>query len=689
MARRGDAATQALKRGDSAINRFLPLLQIFMLGLLLAAGAERAQGTEAWLHWSFDPAMIFPADRSLTRPEDGVVLPDGRLVVADQAHGLRLLRPDGSSRPFGDFAGAGYVHRPPEMKGGANGVTLEPGGTHIIVADVYRGGIYRVDAATEETALLYRHAYGVNVARRDSRGGTWFSQSTRNSPERGETELMQALVTPVADGGVFYLPPAEAGKQSDPVPVADGLYFANGIALDEQVGRLYVAELMAKRVLQFRMDTAGGRLTDRSVLLETSGFPDNLELDSSGRLWIAVPLKSEILVHHPASGLTRSAFRIRTPESEAVIGELGRRMEAGTPFLELLAPPLWEPGPGMITGMILSPGDGPVYLTGLGNALIRLEQNRGRPIVDAGPMTRDAFEALYAEVDNAGRWGERDELGTLNLVTPEVRGMAAAEFRDGAVVSLARKLVPGEVPYAAEPARLEFMQVPDSAIGPADDSVRWTAERIELFFHGGAVTHVDALSHMSYQGRAYNGEVELGPDGAPSRLAVGSMRDGIVSRGVLVDLPRLKGVPYLAADYIVTADDLAAWEDYSGVRIRPGDILLVRTGHWARDAALGPVAPGNPLPGIHPGVARWLHERGVAALGADLNEPVPSLVAGINAPLHVLALVAMGMPLFDAMDLEQLAAEAATRSRWSFLFVAAPLHIEGATGSPLNPLALF
>ena len=671
------------------MNRFSLALPMFLCSLLLAAGVERAQATETWPHWSFDPAMIFPADRSLLRPEDGVVLPDGRLVVADQALGLRLVRPDGSSRSFGRFAEAGYVHRPPEITAGANGVTLEPGGAHILVADVYRGGIYRVEVATEQTALLYQHAYGVNVARRDSRGGTWFSQSTRNAPEHGEAELMRALNAPVADGGVFYLPPADAGVQSDAMLVAGGLYFANGMALDEQAGLLYVAELMAQRVLQFRLDTSTGELTDRSVLLETRGFPDNIELDSLGRLWIAVPLDNEILVHDIASGLTRSAFRITTPESEAVRREIDRRAAAGSPFLEFLGPPLWEPGPGLITGMILSPGDGPVYLTGLGNALIRLEQHRGRPSADTGPMTRAAFEALYAAVDNAGRWGALDELGTLNLVTPAVRRMAAGEFRDGATVSLARTLVPGEVPYAAEPASLEFMQLPDSAIGPADDSVWWTAERIGLFFHGGAITHVDALSHISYQGRTYNGGVELGPDGAPVRLAVGSMRDGIVTRGVLVDLPRLQGKSYLAADYIVTAEDLEAWEQQAGVRVRSGDVLLLRTGHWAREAELGPVAPGNPGPGMHPGVARWLHERGVAALGADLTEPVPSLVAGINGPLHVLALVAMGMPLFDAMDLEELASAAASRSRWTFLFIAAPLDIEGATGSPLNPLALF
>lgn len=308
---------------------------------------------------------------------------------------------------------------------------------------------------------------------------------------------------------------------------------------------------------------------------------------------------------------------------------------------------------------------------------------------DPGPMTREQFDALFEQLDNTGRWGDRDEKGTLNLITPEVRRLAAAEVRDGGTVSLAREFVAGAVPGAAEPMDLEFMVLSDTVIGPADGSVSWTAERMRLFFHGYAFTHVDALSHISYRDRMYNGPTAAGPDGAPVRNTVAPMREGIVTRGVLVDVPRLRGVPYLLPGALVTVADIEAWERRSGVRVRSGDVLVIRTGHWARASEEGPPDMADGLPGIHPSVAAWLHERGVAALGADLNEPVPSLVPGLNAPLHVLALVAMGMPLFDNMDLEDLAREATARSRWSFLFVAAPLNMRGATGSPLNPLAVF
>ena len=135
-------------------------------------------------NWPFTPDMLFPADGSLLRPEDGEVLPDGRMIVADQIAGLRLISADGSSRPFGRFAEAGYQHEPPDIIGGPNGVTIEPSGTHLLVADVYRGGLYRVEIATEKTTLIYQHPYGINVARRDRAGGIWFTQSSQNNPER-------------------------------------------------------------------------------------------------------------------------------------------------------------------------------------------------------------------------------------------------------------------------------------------------------------------------------------------------------------------------------------------------------------------------------------------------------------------------------------------------------------------------
>lgn len=305
------------------------------------------------------------------------------------------------------------------------------------------------------------------------------------------------------------------------------------------------------------------------------------------------------------------------------------------------------------------------------------------------PITRVQFDALFEQVNNAKRWGDTDQKGTLNLITKDIRRMAATEVRDGVTVSMARELVGGTGQDISEPMRLQFIALSDSILGPADGSVMWAMERMEFTYHGFTFTHIDAVSHMSYNDRIYNAPAAAGPDGVPMQGTVGEMRDGIVTRGVLVDVPRLRDVPFLAGDVTVTVADLEAWEEQSGVSVRDGDVLLIRSGLWARVAELGPGSPGDPVPRIHPTVANWLHERGVAALGADFNDGAPPLVPGINAPLHVLALVAMGMPLFDNMDLEGLAREANTRSRYTFLFMAAPLNIRGGTGSPLNPLAVF
>ena len=168
------------------------------------------------------------------------------------------------------------------------------------------------------------------------------------------------------------------------------------------------------------------------------------------------------------------------------------------------------------------------------------------------------------------------------------------------------------------------------------------------------------------------------------------MQGGLVTRGLLVDIPRLRKIPYLEPGIPITVEDLEQWERQQGVRVEPGDVLLIRTGRWARAQALGNWEVSKAAAGPHPSIARWLRTRGVAALGGDVaNEIYPSVVPGLSNPLHQLALVSMGMPLLDALDFEALAREAAVRSRWTFLFVATPLRVHNGSGSPVNPLAVF
>jgi kynurenine formamidase len=307
---------------------------------------------------------------------------------------------------------------------------------------------------------------------------------------------------------------------------------------------------------------------------------------------------------------------------------------------------------------------------------------------DVRPMERAEFEALLTRVSNAGRWGDQDERGTLNLITPDGRRAASSEVRTGITVSLAREMVHGEPEGGFGPITVGLMVVSDSALGPSDGSVVWAGEQTSLFYHGWSYTHVDALSHLTYRGRGYNNAPSAHePPAGQTRNSVATMRDGIVARGVLIDLPVLKGVPYVAPGGAITAADFEAWEERTGLRVGPGDVLLVRSGRWSEAASAAQVAGSA---GIHPSAAAWLHARGVAALGDEgASDTTPSTVAGINSPLHVLLLAGMGMPLIDNLDLERLAREAAAQNRWTFLLVIAPLNVRGATGSAVNPIAVF
>lgn len=325
--------------------------------------------------WSFAEATVFPADGSLVRPEDGVVLPDKTLVVADQRHGLIALAPDGTQRPFGRFAEAGYVHEPPDRKAGPNGVALDPDGTHVLVADIFTGAIYRVNVESEATERIYLHPFGVNSAHGDSTGAIWFTQSTENpaGPE-SEARMFAAADLRLSDGALYRIPaPSPDGAPAVAELKVSGLDFANGFVIDQERGRLYLSETMADRVLGFTISLSTGALSDRRDVASLL-TPDNIEMDDSGMLWVASPIHNEVVVIDPESGESQSVFRPESADNDRIAAEWLRRAEAGEPRLDLLTPEMWAPMPGLLTGVILTPGGGPVYVSGLGDALIRLDE---------------------------------------------------------------------------------------------------------------------------------------------------------------------------------------------------------------------------------------------------------------------------------------------------------------------------
>ena len=334
------------------------------------ADAPAAEAATALPAWTYDTSMVFPTGGSLTRPEDGIALPDGRLIVSDQVLGLRLVELDGTSRSFGDLAAAGYTHRPPAHNGGANGVSLEPGGTHLLLADVFGGAIYRVDAGSGATEKVYQHRYGINAAVRDSKGAIWFTQSAHNTPEDGEPRLWASVDIARTEGALLRLAAQDGRLDAVARVIVDSMVFANGLAIDEAAGHLYVSEMLAGRVLRYRVDLDAGTLSDRTVFVD-SVAADNVELDGAGNLWLALPLMNELLVVNTATGARHTAFRALTPAQEETANEFTRRGRTGTSRMELFTPAVWAPLPGPITGIIVG-RSGPVYATGLGNALLKL-----------------------------------------------------------------------------------------------------------------------------------------------------------------------------------------------------------------------------------------------------------------------------------------------------------------------------
>ncbi|PZO53342.1 MAG: hypothetical protein DCF16_07320 [Alphaproteobacteria bacterium] len=348
-----------------------------MLSLIVVTAALTAcaPAPEAPTTWSMDDGALYPAARGLARAEDGLALGEGRLLVIDQTHGLRLIEADETMRPFGRFAEAGYVHAPPAQIAGPNGLALEPDGVHALIADVFTGAIYRVNLQTEAVVLIYTHPFGVNTAVADSTGAIWFTQSAANAAgPRSEERLFEPLNNYAAEGALFRLPPPGAdGVRPPPQQLVDGPMFANGIVIDEARGQLYFAETMGDRINAYPVTVASGELGEGRVLASLVG-PDNLELDEHGQLWVASPIQSALFVIDPDTGEMRTAFREATPESEAIVAEWSRRAAAREGALELFTPALWGRLPGAATGMILTPGDGPVYVTGLGDALVKIER---------------------------------------------------------------------------------------------------------------------------------------------------------------------------------------------------------------------------------------------------------------------------------------------------------------------------
>jgi kynurenine formamidase len=299
------------------------------------------------------------------------------------------------------------------------------------------------------------------------------------------------------------------------------------------------------------------------------------------------------------------------------------------------------------------------------------------------------FSDLFGVLSNWSRWGPDDECGALHHLTPE-RVMAATRLvRDGISVTLSLPLNTHAAVHNPVPADHYMTELDprDTASG----SLHFIKDYVGLDYHNDGHTHIDALCHIAYEGSMYNGQLADAVTKAGATVnTIEVLKDGLVGRGVLLDIPRLRGIPWLEPGEHVFRDELEAAELEQGVTIQAGDILLVRTGHSRRLAELGPWNTAEAKAGLHPTAMPFVSERSVAALGSDGNsDTAPSSTEGVGFPIHVLAITAMGLHLLDYLQLEDLRGACESAGRWEFLFVAAPLRIAGGTGSPLNPIAMF
>jgi kynurenine formamidase len=300
-------------------------------------------------------------------------------------------------------------------------------------------------------------------------------------------------------------------------------------------------------------------------------------------------------------------------------------------------------------------------------------------------LSVNEVKSLYDKISNWGRWGQDDQRGALNFITPRRRAAAAQLVQSGEIVSLSLPLSTQSGPDNPQPVQHMMLHA-----GPPGYA---SLDYFAIAPHGMAFTHLDALCHVFWQGKMYNGfrEREVGRFGA-RRCAIDVTRDGVMSRGVLLDIPKAKNVEWLELREAIYPEDLEAAERVGNVQVGEGDILLVRTGRHKRRIVKGAWDPRREgLPGLDASCLEWLHERKIAVLGCDaVSDIAPSPYgAEMGLPIHVGTLVIQGNHLIDNADLEALATACEKHRRYEFLFSMAPLILERGTASPVNPLALF
>jgi kynurenine formamidase len=311
----------------------------------------------------------------------------------------------------------------------------------------------------------------------------------------------------------------------------------------------------------------------------------------------------------------------------------------------------------------------------------------------------DFVDELCLKYRNWGRWGADDERGTLNFITPAAVAHAATLVETGKVVSCALPFnsdgpQSGGFGGRTNPVHLMLQDGGDIALGAQDhlDVLRYCDDAVSMPLQCG--TQWDALAHIFYRGQMYNGHgLEKVTSTGATVNGIEKVADGVVGRGVFLDMARHHGVPWLQSGHSISSADLTACAERQAVQIRSGDIVLIRTGQIAQVRAEGAWGEydSGPAPGLGVDSAHWFAKHEIAALATDTwgAEVLPNDTPGVFQPLHLILLVNAGMTIGEIFDLEQLGTVCEQDGRYEFFFTAPPLPITGAVGSPVNPLAIF
>lgn len=307
---------------------------------------------------------------------------------------------------------------------------------------------------------------------------------------------------------------------------------------------------------------------------------------------------------------------------------------------------------------------------------------------------RDYHESL----SNWGRWGSDDQLGAMNLITPEKRLQAIGLVQKGITVTMARPIVAEPSSDGPIPPTLHMIESGEgwnTTPGKKERSSHSASEYIGFVFHGYLMTHVDALSHWFDGDKMYNGhpaDAVRTREGATME-SIDLLKDGVITRGVLFDFPTLKGVEYMREREAIFPEDLDDAEKRLNLKVEAGDLLLIRTGNWERRLAEGPRDPnmkGGGASGLHAACLPWIKQRDIAMLGGDLAQDViPSGYPEFPLPVHQVVLTAMGCWILDNCNFQELARICKMESRYEFLTVVSPLRMANGTGAPVNPIAIF